>query len=85
MSEVLMDWLFDLYPRTLAYLENIENDNKIRKQINEATDMALLIDDENVVDTVKRILNIVESKNKSDADREDRIGSRTYRDLLNGH
>jgi hypothetical protein len=47
--------------------------------------MALLIDDENVVDTVKRILNIVESKNKSDADREDRIGSRTYRDLLNGH
>jgi adenylate kinase family enzyme len=68
-----MDWLFDLYPRTLVYLENIENDNKIRKQINEATDMALLIDDENVIDTVKRILNIVESKKKSAIDREARI------------
>jgi TPR repeat protein len=73
MSEILMDFLGDLYPRTLVYLENIENDNKIREQINKAISMALLIADEDVFDTTKRVLNIVESMNESALDREARI------------
>jgi len=73
MSEILMDFLGDLYPRTLVYLENIENDNKIREQINTAISMALLIADEDVFDTTKRVLNIVESMNESVIDRETRI------------
>jgi len=73
MSEILMDFLGDLYPRTLVYLENIENDNKIREQINKAISMALLIADEDVFDTTKRVLNIVESMNESVIDRETRI------------
>ena len=73
MSEILMDFLGDLYPRTLVYLENIENDNKIREQINKAISMALLIADEDVFDTTKRVLNIVESMNESAIDREAKI------------
>jgi TPR repeat protein len=73
MSEILMDFLGDLYPRTLVYLENIENDNKIREQINKAISMALLIADEDVFDTTKRVLNIVESMNESAIEREARI------------
>jgi|APSaa5957512493_1039668.scaffolds.fasta_scaffold44373_1 hypothetical protein len=67
----------DLYPRTLVYLNNIKNDTQIRKKINEAIDLALLTHDENVIDTAKRVLDIIKHKDKNDEDREDKITKKT--------
>jgi TPR repeat protein len=50
----------------LRYIENIKNDNAIKKQIHDAVDQALLTHDENLVDTAKRVLKIVKSKNTVD-------------------
>ena len=70
MSETLLDFLNDLYPRTLIYLKNIEGDNQIRRQISEAVDSALLTHDENTVDTAKRVLEIIKLTSKFDKNRE---------------